>query len=120
MASLCHQLLPPTNLGQVDEEMIPPGKERRDWDVCWRSPDDRRNRNWRDAEVLDQQNDRSDNYRSTYGNGPQRNYGLENRNRIDRNNRGFESINGWYQFRNRSPSENFDRGYRRHGGRLKC
>ncbi|GFV24202.1 hypothetical protein TNCV_2632061 [Trichonephila clavipes] len=39
--------------------------ERRDWDRR-KSPDDRRSRNWRDAEVLDQLNDRRDNYRNTY------------------------------------------------------
>ncbi|GFV25786.1 transposable element Tcb2 transposase [Trichonephila clavipes] len=43
-------------------------RERRDWHKLQRSPDDRRNRNGRDAEVLDRQNDRRDNYRSTYGN----------------------------------------------------
>ncbi|GFS99154.1 hypothetical protein TNCV_822671 [Trichonephila clavipes] len=62
-------------------------------DEIWRSPDDRRNRNWRDAEVLDRQNDRS-----TYGNRPQRDHGFENRSRIDRDNHGFESR---YQFRDR-------------------
>ncbi|GFW54073.1 uncharacterized protein TNCV_3828811 [Trichonephila clavipes] len=96
-------------------------RERRDWDVRWRSPDDHRNRSWRDAEVLDRQNDRRDNYRNTYGNRPQMSPGFENRNRIDRDNRGFKSRGGQYQFRNRGPrTENFNPGDRRHGGRLNC
>ncbi|GFU23515.1 retrovirus-related Pol polyprotein from transposon opus [Trichonephila clavipes] len=65
--------------------------ERRDRDVRRRSPIDHKNRNWSDVEVLDRQNDRIVNYRSTYGNGPQKNHGFENRNRIDRDNREFES-----------------------------
>ncbi|GFV25744.1 hypothetical protein TNCV_2444481 [Trichonephila clavipes] len=67
--------------------------ERRGWDERWRSTGDRRNRNWRDAEVLDRQNDRRDYYRRTYGNGPQKNHGFENRNQVDRDNSGFESRN---------------------------
>ncbi|PRD29242.1 UNVERIFIED_CONTAM: hypothetical protein NCL1_30003 [Trichonephila clavipes] len=69
-------------------------RERRDWDVRRMSTDVRRNRNWRDAEVMDRPNDRRDNCRSTYGNGPQenqRNHGFQNRNRFDRDNRGFDS-----------------------------
>ncbi|GFW19530.1 hypothetical protein TNCV_1604221 [Trichonephila clavipes] len=73
MACLGDQFLPPTNLGRVDEEMVPPeryssrktgcsskkyNRERRDWDVRRRSTGDRKNGNWRDAEVLDQRNDR--------------------------------------------------------------
>ncbi|GFT45498.1 uncharacterized protein TNCV_3781371 [Trichonephila clavipes] len=83
-----------------------------------RSTNDSRNRNWRDAEVLDRQNDRRDNYRSIYGNGPQRSQEFENKNRFDRDNHGFESRNRQYQFRNKGPSENFSRGDRRHGGHL--
>ncbi|GFV84766.1 uncharacterized protein TNCV_4297481 [Trichonephila clavipes] len=37
---------------------------------------------------------------------------------IDSDNREFESSNGRYQFRNRGPSDNFNPGHRRHGGRL--
>ncbi|GFX19587.1 uncharacterized protein TNCV_2074951 [Trichonephila clavipes] len=48
----------------------------------------------------------------------ERNHGSENRNWFDRDNRGFDRNNGWYQFRNRGPSGNFNRGARRHGGRL--
>ncbi|GFX21595.1 casein kinase I isoform alpha [Trichonephila clavipes] len=33
-------------------------------------------------------------YTPTYGNGPQRNHGFENRNRFDRDNHGFECSNG--------------------------
>ncbi|GFX44700.1 hypothetical protein TNCV_2427841 [Trichonephila clavipes] len=58
------------------------------------SPEDRRNRNYRDAEVLDWPNDMRDNYRSIYSNRPQRNrvnQGFEKRNRDNRNNQGFES-----------------------------
>ncbi|GFV43527.1 hypothetical protein TNCV_1500591 [Trichonephila clavipes] len=43
-------------------------RERRDWDAHQRSPDDRRNRNWRDAEVFDRQNDRRDTNKSAYRN----------------------------------------------------
>ncbi|PRD37330.1 UNVERIFIED_CONTAM: hypothetical protein NCL1_06163 [Trichonephila clavipes] len=45
-------------------------------------------------------------------------HGFENKNRIDKNNRGFESRNEQYQFRNRGPSENFNQGDQRHSGRL--
>ncbi|GFU52079.1 hypothetical protein TNCV_3225011 [Trichonephila clavipes] len=38
-------------------------RERRDWDVRRMSTNDSRNRNWINAEVLDQQNDRMDNYK---------------------------------------------------------
>ncbi|GFX77315.1 hypothetical protein TNCV_5064421 [Trichonephila clavipes] len=68
--------------------------EIRDWDARRRSPDDRRNRNGQDAGVIEQQNDRRGNYRSTYENRPEKNHvsqGFENRNCIDRNDRGFES-----------------------------
>ncbi|GFW56210.1 hypothetical protein TNCV_3482531 [Trichonephila clavipes] len=72
--------------------------DRRDWDVRRMSTADRRNRNWRNAEVSDRQNDRRDNYRSRYGNGPlsnQRNHSIEpwiqTRNWFDRDNREFES-----------------------------
>ncbi|GFV95500.1 hypothetical protein TNCV_4575021 [Trichonephila clavipes] len=34
--------------------------------------------------------------------------------------RGFKCHGGRYRFRNRGPSENFNRGDRRHGGRLNC
>ncbi|GFW97266.1 retrovirus-related Pol polyprotein from transposon 297 [Trichonephila clavipes] len=81
-------------------------------------PDDRRNRNWRNAEVLDRQNGRRDNYRNTCRNRPHRNQGFENRNHDNRNNQRFENRN-WihrddhafgsrgvrYQFRNRGPSD---------------
>ncbi|GFX03401.1 retrovirus-related Pol polyprotein from transposon opus [Trichonephila clavipes] len=79
-------------------------REIRDWEVRRRSPDDRRNRNWRDADVLDRQNDRRDNYRR-----------FENRNPIGRDDRGFESHDGRYQFRNRGSSDNFNR-YSTNGG----
>ncbi|GFU84937.1 hypothetical protein TNCV_4282051 [Trichonephila clavipes] len=42
------------------------------------------------------------------------------RNRIDRDDRGLESPSGRYQFQNRGPSENFNRGDRRQGGRRNC
>ncbi|GFT93518.1 hypothetical protein TNCV_1852621 [Trichonephila clavipes] len=99
---------------------FPNHEKRRDWDVRRRFTDVRRNRNWTDAKVFNRQDYRRDNCRSTYGNGLRRNQGFENRNRIDRDNRGFESRNGQYQFRNRSPRENFYRGDRRQGGRLNC
>ncbi|GFT56096.1 uncharacterized protein TNCV_811461 [Trichonephila clavipes] len=66
---------------------------------------------------IDKKN-RKDNYRSAYENGLHRNHGFKNRNQFDRDNRRFESSNGLYQFRNRSPSDNFNRGDRRQGGRL--
>ncbi|GFT22804.1 transposable element Tcb1 transposase [Trichonephila clavipes] len=97
-------------------EVRNPTTERRDWRR--RSSDDPRNRNWWNAEVLNRQSDRRDSYRNTYGNRPQRNHGFENRNRFDRDNRGFVSSNGRYQFRNRGPSDHFNRGDPRHGGCL--
>ncbi|GFY22182.1 uncharacterized protein TNCV_3298251 [Trichonephila clavipes] len=89
--------------------------ERLDWDERWRFPEDRRNRNWQDAGVVKQQNDWGDAYRRTYGNKPQRNQvyqGFENRNCIDRNDREFQNRCGRYQFRNRGPSDYFNRGLR--------
>ncbi|GFW39665.1 uncharacterized protein TNCV_3188361 [Trichonephila clavipes] len=82
--------------------------ERRDWDMLRMFTKDRRNRNWRNADDLDQQNDKRDNYRSTYGNVPQRNHLLQNRNRFGRNTHGFDISNGRYQSRNRGSSENFN------------
>ncbi|GFU07937.1 hypothetical protein TNCV_2271561 [Trichonephila clavipes] len=42
-------------------------RERRDWDVRRMSTDERKNRNWRNPEVVDRPNDRRGSYRSTYG-----------------------------------------------------
>ncbi|GFS71471.1 uncharacterized protein TNCV_5051721 [Trichonephila clavipes] len=92
--------------------------EKRDWDVCRMSTDDRRNRNWKNTEVLDRRNGRRGNCRSTYVKGPQRNHGFKNSNRFDWDNHGFESSKGRYQFRNRGPNENLNRGNRRHHGSL--
>ncbi|GFS78973.1 retrovirus-related Pol polyprotein from transposon opus [Trichonephila clavipes] len=71
--------------------------------------------------------DRRDNYRNTYRNRSQRNQvnqEFENRNRIDRNDCGFESCGGQYQFRNRSTSDNFNQDSRNGGtrgdNRLSC
>ncbi|GFY27133.1 retrovirus-related Pol polyprotein from transposon 17.6 [Trichonephila clavipes] len=80
---------------------------RRRWDARRRSPDDRRNGNWRDAEAIERQNDRWDTNRSAYRNRPQRNnvnQGFENRNRNNRNDHGFENRGGRIQFRNRGPT----------------
>ncbi|GFT70559.1 uncharacterized protein TNCV_1133201 [Trichonephila clavipes] len=115
LARLEHQVL---MLRETQGSRTNYSSERRDWDVLRMSTEERRNRNWRNAEVLDRQNDRRNNYRSTCGNGPHRNHGYENRNRFDRDNRGFESSNGRYQFRNRGPIDNFNRRDRRQGGRL--
>ncbi|GFU35505.1 hypothetical protein TNCV_564131 [Trichonephila clavipes] len=83
-----------------------------------RSPNDHRNRNWQDAEVIERQNYRKDNYRSTYRNNPesnQVNQVFENRNHNNRNDHGFEYGGSQNQFRNRALSENFNRGDRIHG-----
>ncbi|GFW92711.1 uncharacterized protein TNCV_1735041 [Trichonephila clavipes] len=42
--------------------------ERRNWGACRRLHNDRRNRNWRGAEAIERQNDRSDTNRSAYRN----------------------------------------------------
>ncbi|GFW39605.1 retrovirus-related Pol polyprotein from transposon opus [Trichonephila clavipes] len=70
-------------------------RKRRDCDVRRRSPDDRRNRDWRE-----------------------RNHGFENRNLFDRGNRGFECRKGQYQVQNRGSSDYFNRGDKRHGSHL--
>ncbi|GFY22659.1 hypothetical protein TNCV_2179201 [Trichonephila clavipes] len=90
--------------------------ERRYWDVRRNSPDDHRNRNWRDEAVLDRHNDRRDNYRSTYGNITQKNrfnQGFEHRYRNNRRDHRFENSGGRNQLRNRGLSESFNRGDRR-------
>ncbi|GFU55556.1 uncharacterized protein TNCV_4339511 [Trichonephila clavipes] len=69
--------------------------ERRDWDARWISPDDRRNRNWQDAGVIERQNDRRVTNRSAYKNRPQRNnvnQGFESRNRNNRHDNIFERV----------------------------
>ncbi|GFT43041.1 uncharacterized protein TNCV_3768841 [Trichonephila clavipes] len=61
--------------------------EKRDWDIRRMSNDKRRQRNWRDTEVVHRPNDRRNSYRGTYGNGLQgnrRNQGFESRKRFDR------------------------------------
>ncbi|GFX37443.1 uncharacterized protein TNCV_3106951 [Trichonephila clavipes] len=86
-------------------------RDRKNWDVRRMSTDECRNRNGRNVEVYDLQNNRREGYRDTYWNGlqkNQRNHGFENRNRFDRDNRGFDSNNGRYQSRNRGPSDNFN------------
>ncbi|GFV32646.1 hypothetical protein TNCV_441381 [Trichonephila clavipes] len=95
-------------------------RERRDRDVRLISTEERRQRNWKDAEVVDRPNDRRNN-KGTYGNGPwkkKRNQRFESRNRFDRNNSRFNSNNGRCQCRNRGPSEHFIRGNGKEGGRL--
>ncbi|GFU08214.1 uncharacterized protein TNCV_3766521 [Trichonephila clavipes] len=107
-------LFPPTLLGRQDDTQGPSNSsEGRDWDAWRRLPEVRRSGIWRKAGVFDRQNDRRYTDRSTYGNRPLRNHvnqGFENRNRIDRNDRGFENRGGWNQFRNKGWSDNFNRG----------
>ncbi|GFX96968.1 hypothetical protein TNCV_1997001 [Trichonephila clavipes] len=48
------------------------------------------------------------------------NQGFENRNRNNRSDHRFENNGGRNQFGNRDPSESFNRGDQRQGGRLNC
>ncbi|GFY33731.1 hypothetical protein TNCV_4594431 [Trichonephila clavipes] len=63
-----------------------------------------------------------DTNRRAYRNRPQRNNvnQFENRNHNDRNDHRFENRGGRNQFGNRGLSDIFNRGDRRHGGRLNC
>ncbi|GFW58204.1 hypothetical protein TNCV_2633781 [Trichonephila clavipes] len=75
------------------------------------------------ARRRERQNDREYTNRSAYGNRPQRNnvnQVFENKNCNNRHDHRFENRGGRNQFGNRGPSENFNRGDRRHGGRLNC
>ncbi|GFX69470.1 uncharacterized protein TNCV_380391 [Trichonephila clavipes] len=93
---------------------------RRGWDERRMSNDDSRRRNWSDAEIIHRPSDRRNNYRGNYESGPQwsrRDRGLENRNRINTDNRRFQANTRGYQSgnfsrgdqRNRCPSGHFSR-----------
>ncbi|GFW99621.1 hypothetical protein TNCV_3418541 [Trichonephila clavipes] len=73
----------------------------------------RKNRNWKNAGVIEQQNDRRDTNKSAYRNRPQGNnvnQGFENRNHSNRHDHRFENRGGRNQFGNRGPNDNFKRG----------
>ncbi|GFV94003.1 hypothetical protein TNCV_3573561 [Trichonephila clavipes] len=59
------------------------------------SNDDRRQRNWRDAEVVHRPNHKRNGYRGYYWNGSQRNQknqGFESRSRFDRDNQSYMHV----------------------------